>query len=172
MVQNLTEHLLGRGLDLDLYDNYSLFGDSFLTLPLYDFGKRQRGFHRYNRYGDKKLENCPEGRYWYVKPKQVVSVFGLGSLEKFPGPYFLVGGLFKAASLHRLGYPALHVSGNNPDQLWHQLDLMNRSYFALGDNDAEGAQFAKYWGGWQTPVDVDEMSAVDVHLFIKEKMQW
>ena len=151
----MLDHLKARGMNPYLYMGASTDGKT-VTFPLYNFGGKRTGYMRYRPEGSKEKNNAANGRYFtYITPGEV-GVFGLESLEN-PGPIFLTGGMFKAATLHRLGYAALHVSSVSPRDLRPQLRLLNRPYFAIGDNDAEGAQFARRWGGWQSPVDVDEM---------------
>ena len=126
------------------------------------------GFNQYCPGAPKKEfpSNDPRGKYFACVPnKDSVSVFGMESWD-FTEPVYLTGGMFKAATLNRLGYTSLHVSAVNPAVLRQQLELTGRPYFAIGDADAEGAQFVRRFGGWQSPLDVDEMTDDDVHTMI------
>ena len=158
----MLEHLKSRGMNPDLYPFMGL-GEDCADFPMYDFRGRMTGYQRYRPNGDKKLVNSREGRYYsHVSKGESVCVFGLESWN-FGHFIFLTGGLFKAATLHRLGYTALHVSATSFRVLKPQLDLTGRYYMAVGDNDDEGRQFARRYGGFTSPVDVDEMEDADVH---------
>lgn len=158
--ENVLAHLRQRGLNPDLYP--TAFADrDVVVFYLTDFSGRVVGFQQYRPAGDKKLVNKDAGKYWSYSPKETIAVLGLASLDN-PGPVYLTGGLFKAATLHRLGYAALHVSATSYKLLKPQLWLLNRTYLAVGDNDAEGAQFVRRYGGFQSPKDLDEMSDGEV----------
>jgi hypothetical protein len=139
--------------------------DEVATFSLYDFGGRLSGFQQYRPLGEKKVSNKTSGKYWSYVPNGGVGVFGLESMD-FSETVYLVGGLFKAATLHRLGYTALHVSAVSYKVLKPQLRLLRRHYVGIGDNDAEGMQFAMRYNGFTSPCDVDEMSDEDVHRML------
>jgi len=130
---------------------------------MYNFGKRMTGFNQYRPGAPKKgMDNHPKlGRYYSFVVKNEVAVFGMESWD-FTKPVYLTGGMFKAATLNRLGYTSLHVSNVNPMALLHQLYLTGRPYFAVGDADEEGAQFVRRFGGWQSRIDLDELSDSEV----------
>lgn len=160
-------HLAARGMDLSLYP-YASVDDEVACFPLYDFSGRMTGFHQYRPDGEKKNPNHPKlGRYFTYIASGKLGVFGLESL-KFSKEIYLVGGLFKASTLHRLGYASLHVSGASYKHLKPQLALLNRPFLAIGDQDSEGAQFVARYGGWQSPSDVDEMLDQEIHRMVKE----
>ena len=163
---DLEKHLKSRGLQLDLYPHASLTEDVAI-FPMYNFGKKMTGFNQYRPGAPKKgVDNHPKlGKYYSFVVKNEIAVFGMESWE-FTEPVYLTGGMFKAATLNRLGYTSLHVSAVNPVVLRQQLELTGRPYFAIGDADAEGAQFVRRFGGFQSPVDVDEMSDADVHKMV------
>lgn len=133
---------------------------------MYDFGRRYTGYQQYRPSASKKPQNNPkDGRYYSYVTKGEIALFGLESWD-FSEVVYLVGGLFKATTLHRLGYSALHVSSVSHYFLKSQLRLLGRPYLAIGDNDDEGRQFARRYGGWTSPCDVDEMSDKDVHMMV------
>lgn len=162
---DMLEHLLQRGLNPMLYPQARSDGRVVL-FPIYDFGGKRTGYIRYNPDGDKNGKNPKNGRYYTFIGEGQVGLFGTESLSN-KGPIFLAGGLFKATTLHRLGYAALHVSSISPKVLRPQLQLLRRPYYALGDNDAEGAQFVRRYGGTQCPLDVDEMTDEAIHEMIR-----
>ncbi len=144
----------------DLYP-YKAITDEVATFSLYDFNGSLSGFQQYRPLGPKKLQSNPEGKYFAYVPEGRVGIFGLESWD-FSETIYLVGGLFKAATLNRLGYTALHVSAVSYKALKPQLRLLCRPYLAIGDNDDEGRTFVARYGGFTSPVDVDEMSDHDV----------
>jgi hypothetical protein len=158
--QVILSHLRDRKCDVSLYTGASV-GEDDVYFPLRNFSGKQTGYCVYTPNAPKKASNKEYGKYYtYITPGEM-GVFGLESIE-FSETIILVGGVFKATALHMLGYTALHVSSVSPRILRAQLSLLNRPYFAIGDNDAEGAQFARRWGGFQSPVDVDEMSFLEI----------
>lgn len=160
-------HLLNRGMNPNLYPFAGIERD-VARFPMYDFSGRMTGFNQYRPNGEKKAPNDPQlGKYFsYVSDKQV-SVFGLESFL-FSKQIYLVGGMFKAATLHRLGYTALRVSGVSPKALLPQLQLLRRPWYAIGDNDLEGVTFVSRYGGFQSPCDVDEMPDEAVHQMLEQ----
>lgn len=133
---------------------------------MYDFSGAVTGVQQYRPNGSKDKPNDPrEGKYFSRVTSGKLALFGLESLL-FSREIFLVGGMFKAATLHRLGYSALHVSSAAPALLKPQLGVLGRRFYAIGDNDDEGVSFVRRWGGWQSPCDVDEMTDEDVHTMI------
>lgn len=164
----LKSHLEQRGMDTTLYP-YMGIEEDVAAFPMYDFGGRLTGVYYYRPSGDKKANNDPrQGKYFSKVTKERVALFGLESWNN-PGPLFLTGGLFKAATLHRLGYAAANASLVSYKYLRPQLALLGRKYYSIGDNDPEGATFATRYRGWQSPVDVDEMSDAEVHQMIYER---
>lgn len=161
------KHLRDRGLNIDLYPFAGVEAD-VVRFPMYDFGGRMTGYYQYRPHGDKKAQNHPVfGKYFSRVTKGEIGVFGLESFL-FSRHIYLVEGLFKAATLHRLGYTAIHVNANSPKAMLPQLKLLNRPFSAIGDNDPEGAWFAKTYGGWQSPIDIDEMTDADVYEMLEK----
>ena len=160
----MLEHLRQRGMNTYLYPHLATT-DDVATVSLYDFGGRLSGFQQYRPNAPKKLQNDPLGKYFAYVPSGGVGIFGFESWN-FSNVVYLVGGMFKAVTLHRLGYTALHVSAVSYKYLRPQLQLTRRPFCAIGDADEEGAQFARRYNGFQSPVDVDEMSDEDVHRML------
>jgi hypothetical protein len=157
----LAQHLRSRGMEPKLY-SFTGYGEDCVEFPLYNFAEHMTGFLRYRPEGQKGVRNAEDGKYYTYITKGEVGVFGLESLG-FSNTIYLVSGLFKASTLHRLGYAALHVSSVSPEVVKRHMYLMNRPYFGIGDNDKEGEEFADKYGGWQSPRDVDEMPDEQVH---------
>lgn len=150
-------HLRDRGMNVDLYPGFGHEGE-IAQFPLRNFAGHMTGFIQYRPGASKAPQNNPkDGRYYTFITKNQIGVFGLESIA-FTNRIYLVGGMFKASTLHRLGFTALHVSSVAPKILRQQLDLLGRPVTAIGDNDDEGRQFAARWGGFTSPMDIDEMS--------------
>lgn len=163
----MIEHLRNRGMVPELYS--CGYDDETACFMLYDFSRRLTGFQQYRPSGDKKISNKAKGKYWSYITKGEVGLFGLESWH-FPGPVYLTGGMFKAATLHRLGFCALHVSAVSYKYLKPQLRLLRRPFLAIGDNDAEGKQFSARYGGFTSPRDLDEMTDQEVLCLLKQRM--
>ena len=140
--------------------------DEEVRFPLYNFGKKRVGFVAYRPDGPKRAQNQEHGKYYTYITKGESAVFGLESIDYTPY-ILLVSGVFKATALHRLGQCALHVSSISPPVLVRNLRLLRRPYFAIGDNDSEGASFARKLGGIQSPVDVDEMHDTEIMEMVR-----
>ena len=164
----MLEHLLKRGLNPMLYPQARSDGRVVL-FPLYDFVGRRTGYLRYNPDGPKDGKNPKDGKYFTYIGEGQMGLFGLESFSN-RGPVFLTGGLFKATTLHRLGYAAIHISSISPKMLKPQLRLLGRAFYALGDNDAEGKAFVRRYGGTVCPMDVDEMTDEAVHNLVRKYM--
>lgn len=159
--ESVLEHLKQRGLNPNLYATLWTT-DEVAVFWLTDFSGKITGFHQYRPAGNKKVPNCLiKSKYANYIPKGETALLGVESLVN-PGPVILVSGLFKAATLHRLGYAALHVSGTSYKVLKPQLYALARPFFAVGDLDDEGAQFVRRYGGFQSQ-DFDELPDEEVH---------
>jgi hypothetical protein len=149
----------------DFYPGHGWEGD-VARFPLRNFAGMMTGYIQYRPNGDKKAQNAETGRYYTFITKGEIGIFGMESLH-LSETIYLTGGMFKAATLHRLGFAALHVSSVSPKVLKHQLYILNRPYIAIGDNDDEGRTFARRFGGFTSPIDVDEMPDTDVLAMLK-----
>jgi hypothetical protein len=159
-VDRMREHLRSRKCNHYLYPDMGI-DKNVVVFSLYNFGGKRTGSLYYRPNAPKNVRNDEKGKYYTYITKGEVGVFGLESIN-FSREIILVSGVFKATALHMLGYTALHVSSVSPRVLRAQLSLLGRPYFAIGDNDAEGAEFVRRWGGFQSPVDVDEMSFLEI----------
>lgn len=149
-----------------MYTGVGIAGE-VVHFPLYNFGRKRTGFVAYRPNGPKRVQNGEYGKYYTYITKGEIGVFGMESID-FSSFILLVSGVFKATALHRLGYTALHVSSVSYRVLKPQLALLDRPYYAIGDNDAEGREFARRYGGIQSPIDVDEMDDFDIVRMVKE----
>lgn len=159
------QHLLNRGLAPHFY-NLSV-GEGIVVFPLYDFGGKQVGYQNYRPFAERNHKNVKEARYFTYLPKAVNGYFGTETL-KWPGPVYLVEGVFKAAKLHSLGHAAISMMGSETKQHRTQLRLLRREYIGIGDPDAAGEKFARALNGFTSPLDLDEMSDEAVEELLNE----
>lgn len=99
--------------------------------------------------------------------KSRLSYFSTESLD-FSEEIYLVEGVFKAAKLHNLGLTALALLGSDSKRHYRQLKMLNRPLAAIGDNNGAGRKFARPYGGFVSPRDLDEMSDIEVLELLKK----
>jgi DNA primase len=159
------QHLLDRKMRPELY---TLGIDAgVVVFPLRQFNGRQVGYQNYRPFAERNCKNVQEARYFTYLPKGVDGYFGLESLTML-GTVYLVEGVFKAGTLHRLGYPAIALMGSETKRHVEQLFLLRRRQVAIGDNDEAGHKFARSLGGLVSPRDLDEMSDEEIKELLSE----
>lgn len=150
-------------------DLYNLSIDAgVVSFSLYTFGGKQVGYQEYRPFAPRNSANVREARYFTYLPRGTNGYFGAESLDWWPGRFYVVEGVFKAAKLHRLGEPAVALMGSEVDRHLNQLNLLRRPYTAIGDNDDAGKKFARKLGGFVSPRDLDEMSDKEVEELLNE----
>lgn len=163
----LKEHLRTRGLNPELYTIW--YGDNDeVVFPLHNLQGTLVGVLRYRPWGDKKSKNPDLAKYKPSMPKATLGFFGVETLA-YPGPVYLVEGVFKAAKLHNLGFCALAILGSDATFLRDQIFLLRqfRGVVGIGDNDAAGKKFVKDVGdGFTTYKDLDELEDDEVRSMI------
>lgn len=159
------QHLRDRGMVPELY---SLgVGPGLVCFYLFDFMGKPVGYQQYLPFGPRNSKNVREARYFTYLPKRTNGYFGLESLA-FDGPVYLVEGVFKAATLHRLGYASISLMGSETKQHRNQLAFLRRELVAIGDNDPAGHKFTRALGGFVSPTDLDEMEDEEVKELLNE----
>ena len=137
---------------------------------LYNLSGKLVGYQRYSPDLDKKKNNDPKDcRYYTYIPAGVDAVFGLDLLNKEDRTIYIVEGLFKAATLHRLGFNAVAVLTSTPKRLKPWFRIMKATYrlIAVGDNDSAGNKLVNMVGfGKCSPRDLDEMNDEEVLEFL------
>ncbi len=144
---NLEDHLKSRYLDLDLHRPVLDRDNNMATFYLWTLSGKLVGYQQYRPLGTKEKNNDPkEGRYYTYRSKPVsVSAFGMETLHLKPKVLFLTEGLFDAARLTSMGYPALATLSNDPGKDFRSwLWTLNRKVVAVCDNDPAGRKLAKY----------------------------
>ena len=165
------EHLLDRKLQPWNYPGLSV-ADGVVSFPLYDLSGKRVGYQDYRPFAERNCKNIRAARYFTYLPRGVNGYFGTESfLDKRMQPgwnVYLVEGVFKAAALHSLGFPAMALMGSETKRHESQLSLLPYKFVAIGDNDDAGRKFARSLGGTTSPVDLDEMDTYELTKFIME----
>lgn len=166
-MENMLTHLQSRGMDTSLYQFG--FDDEAreATFYLYNLSGKLVGYQRYSPDLDKKKNNDPKDcRYYTYLPAGTDGVFGLDLLNKEDRTIYIVEGLFKAATLHRLGFNAVAVLTSTPKRLkpWFRIMKATWNLVGIGDNDPAGEKLVRMVGkGFTSPKDLDEMTDQEVY---------
>lgn len=164
MATPLEIHLLGRHYDSSLYKHQMLYQPdpdflcgSVLTVDLHNLSGQCVGFQQYRPdVLSKKCNDPRDSRYFTYTPKGVNAVWGLETLDRLKPDLYIVEGLFKASTLHMLGYNAVAVLGATPKPMRQWLSLMPYNLIAIGDNDKAGEKLVGMFGGFTLDKDLDE----------------
>jgi DNA primase len=167
----LTDHLIARGMNPKLYRYFKCYKTSIITFLLYNLSGQIVGYQHYRpNILEKGIKNNPyEGRYFTKAPKNTIAVFGWEVLNPDDRTIYIVEGVFKAATLHRLGFNALAVLTANPKPLAALFRALRGRYriVAIGDGDKAGGELVKIVGeGVCSLFDLDEMSDSDVRELV------
>ena len=162
-------HLLDRGMLPSYYRMLSV-DQGIAVFGLRDFSGKLVGYQNYRPFADRNHKNVKEARYFTYLPRGTNGYFGLESLVR-PGPVYLVEGVFKAGSLHRLGLAAIALMGCETKRHRSQLCLLRRRLVGIGDNDDAGRKFARSLNGFVSPIDLDEMADKDILELLNENSQ-
>lgn len=159
----LKAHLKSRGMNYKLYRASYSYGANKVTFPLYNGVGDWVGYQAYRPLATgKKKKNDPRlGRYYTRLKYDKLGCFGLECFDPTKRDVYIVEGIFKAATLHRLGYNALAVLTSTPKHMrsWFRILGARYNLIAIGDNDNAGAKLVKIVGrGFQSPMDLDEMT--------------
>lgn len=169
--QETYEHLLDRHLQPWNYPGLGVDA-GVVSFPLYDFSGKRVGYQDYRPFAERNCRNVREARYFTYLPRGVNGYFGtesfLGARMQPDWNVYVVEGVFKAAALHSLGFPALALMGSETARHKQQLDLLPYKFVAVGDNDDAGRKFARNLGGVTSPCDLDEMNPNELLNFVYE----
>lgn len=171
-MQSLLTHLEERGMDTSLYRFGFDDQEGTASFFLYNFSGQIVGYQQYRPDADKKKNNHPtECRYFTYVPRERDGVFGLDVLNHSNRTVYIVEGIFKAATLHRLGYNAVAVLTSSPKRLkpWFRIMRATWDLVAIGDNDPAGEKLVRMVGkGFTSPKDLDEMEDLEVQELIQQ----
>lgn len=96
------------------------------------------GYQRYQPGKPKTKIPDAEKRYYTYSIPDSYPVWGVESLA-WPGPIFMLEGIFDACRLHHFFLPALAIFGNDSKHLVPWFKAMNREVIAICDNDDDFA---------------------------------
>lgn len=168
----LKDHLIDRNMLPSLYDHIHYDEDEYIvTFYLYNLSGAIVGYQQYRPNASKDKKNHPkEGRYYTYLPSKTDGVFGLDILDPTKRDVYIVEGIFKAATLHRLGYNAIAVLGNSPKRLkpWFKIMRQTWNLIGIGDDGKPGKLLVNAVGkGFQSEKDLDEMLDSDINSIIE-----
>ena len=160
--EKLLAHLRERGMDPDKYQLALDPVEGVVTYPLHNGSGKWVGYQAYRPdKTSKKMNDELECRYYTYLPSGVDGMFGIDQIDPTKRTIYIVEGVFKAAFLHRLGYNAIAVLTSHPKRLKPYFRIMKQTWdlIAIGDNDPAGQKLVNtVKKGFQSPVDIDEMS--------------
>ena len=156
---DLVKHLLTRNYDPSRYVNQVLdFDNEVLTVYLTNLAGQLVGYQQYRPNVLEKRTNHPsEARYFTYSPRGVNACWGLEVLDPNKRDVYLVESVFKASSLHMLGYNAIALLTSHPKPMKSWLHTLNHNLIGIGDNDKAGDGIIKVAGkGYKLEKDIDE----------------
>jgi hypothetical protein len=169
---DLYKHLLSRNYDPSRYANQVLdVQDNILTVYLTNLVGQFVGFQQYRPEEEAKRLNDPRlSRYFTYSQRGVNACWGLEALDPGKKDLYLVEGIFKASTLHMLGYNALALLTSHPKPMKSWLHTMNYNLIGIGDNDKAGDGIINVAGkGFKLEKDVDEYSLEDLEEILHDK---
>ena len=170
--QLVQRNLAERGLDWTKYSAVFDDVDQNVSFLLYSLTGKITGYQTYRWWSTDKKSNDPKsGRYYTYTIKGEDGIFGFERCDRSTRPIFVVEGIFKAAKLHACGENAIAVLTSDPKRLRPLFRILRatRPVIGIGDNDPAGERLVRRVGrGRTSPVDLDEMTDEDVHLFVQE----
>lgn len=167
---DLVKHLLTRHYDPSRYVNQVLdFENEVLTVYLPNLSGQLVGYQQYRPNVKEKRTNHPsEARYFTYTQRGVNACWGLETLDPDKRTVYLVDGIFKASSLHMLGYNALALLTSNPKPMKSWLNSLPNRLIGIGDPDKSGSALANMVNiGFQSEFDLDEYSLEDLDFIIR-----
>lgn len=180
MQLDLVKHLLSRNYDPSRYVNQTLdTSNNVLTVYLPNLAGQLIGYQQYRPLVKEKKVHPPEvnhpkeARYYTYSPRGVNACWGLESLDYTKKDLYLVEGVFKASTLHMLGYNALALLTSNPKPMKSWLHTLPFNLIGIGDNDKAGDGIIKIaCKGFKLEKDVDEYDLCTLqHLLNKEGLR-
>lgn len=170
---NLYDHLVSRKMNPALYNLILDEDERVVTFLLYNLSGKLVGYQQYRPDQTSKKELEPKNRRYFTHSIEPNGVFGLENLNENDRTIYIVEGVFKAGTLHRLGYNAVAVLTSTPKHLKAWFYIMSKTWnlVAIGDPDAAGQKLVNTVGkGACSPLDLDEMPDDDVKNFLRARV--
>jgi hypothetical protein len=151
--EHISKHLISRGIDPSktrvIIDEET--EDSYFYL--YNLSGQIVGYQKYNpnyvKTGQSNLDNPRMAKYFtWVSDEEKgkkIAVWGLESFDVMKDQYvFITEGIFDAARIQEVGYPALAILCNDPsDSLKSWLKTLPQKKIVIYDNDKAGRKLIK-----------------------------
>jgi hypothetical protein len=135
------QNLESRHLDIQLHRPVIDEVESIATFYLWNFSGQMVGYQQYRPFVLEKKTNDPRSsRYFTLVKQPTIAVWGLESFYLRNDVLFLTEGVFDAARLTYLGFPAIALLSCDPKKdTRNWLMMLNRRVIAVCDNDANGS---------------------------------
>lgn len=172
MEKCLVKHLLSRNYDPTRYVNQVLdFDDEVLTVYLSNLAGQFVGYQQYRSKVTAKRTNDPhEARYFTYSQRGVNACWGLETINPELDTLYVVEGIFKASTLHMLGYNALALLTSNPKPMKSWLHTLPYNIIGIGDNDRAGSGIIRVAGqGYKLEKDIDEYRLDELPRMLQER---
>lgn len=169
---NLKSHLFSRHYNCSLYKNHILDDEeNILTVYLHNLCGQFVGYQQYRPNEQAKRLNDPKmSRYFTYSQRGVNACWGLETIESQKKDLYLVEGIFKASSLHMLGYNALALLTSHPKPMRSWLHTMPYNLIGIGDNDKAGDGIINIAGkGFKLEKDLDEYNLNDLKELLNDR---
>ena len=172
-METVKEHLIRRHLDLDLHRPVISEEEKTVVFYLWNLSGQMVGYQQYRPFQLEKKTNHPtESRYFTYSKQPTIIVWGLESFYLRDDVLFLTEGVFDAARLTQLGYPALALLSCDPKKdTRNWLRMLNRRVIAVCDNDTNGSgrKLAKFGDEayYLESKDLGDSSDEEVREFLK-----
>ena len=138
----MLEHLRDRQCDVSLHQPLLDMREEVATFLLWNLSGQLVGYQQYRPCAPKGSNDPRQGRYFTYRGNHL-AVFGVESLV-YPGPVFVVEGMFDACRFTNTQRPALAVLSNNPTpQVKEWLNSLGRLTVAVTDGDSAGSLLAR-----------------------------
>lgn len=169
---DLYKHLLSRNYDPSRYVNQVLHAEEgILTVYLTNLCGQFIGYQQYRPNEQAKRLNDPKmSRYFTYSPRGVNACWGLETLDSCKKDLYLVEGIFKASTLHMLGYNAVALLTSHPKPMKSWLHTMNYNLIGIGDNDKAGDGIIKVAGkGFKLERNLDEYPLEELQALLNDR---
>lgn len=135
------ENLRSRHLDIKLHRPIIDEVEGIATFFLWNFSGQLIGYQQYRPFVLEKKTNDPKAsRYFTLSKQPTIVVWGLESFYLRDDVVFITEGVFDAARLTYLGFPAIALLSCDPKKdTKNWLRMLNRRVIAVCDNDANGS---------------------------------
>jgi hypothetical protein len=180
--EHITKHLLSRGIDPEktrvIIDEET--EDTYFYL--YNLSGQIVGYQKYNPNYLKQsnLDDPRMAKYFtWVSDEGLgkkIAVWGLESFDVMNDKYvFITEGVFDAARIQEVGYPALAVLCNDPsDSLKSWLETLIQKKIVIYDNDKAGRKLMSVGDfSYSVPTgkDINDLSPEDARVFLQECLE-